>query len=66
MFNALNFLWLFEKRMQFNELLTKSKRVSYLILTSQYLIIKKYHKDGFNECYPLEMLDTLMGELDPG
>ena len=26
--------------------------------------MKKYHKFGFNECYPLEMLDTLIGELE--
>ena len=27
--------------------------------------MKKFHKhSGFNECYPLEMLDKLMEELD--
>jgi hypothetical protein len=28
--------------------------------------MKKYHKDGFNECYPLEMLDKLLEELESG
>ena len=28
--------------------------------------MKDFHKDGFNECYPLEMLDTLLEELDSG
>tara|TARA_B110000240_G_C13108479_1_gene287324 strand:- start:15 stop:539 length:525 start_codon:yes stop_codon:yes gene_type:complete len=26
--------------------------------------MRKFHKDGFNECYPMKMLDTLMEELD--
>jgi hypothetical protein len=26
--------------------------------------MKEFHKDGFNECYPLEMLDTLLEELE--
>jgi hypothetical protein len=28
--------------------------------------MKEFHKDGFNECYPLEMLDTLLEELESG
>jgi hypothetical protein len=26
--------------------------------------MKEFHKDGYNECYPLEMLDTLLEELE--
>ena len=28
--------------------------------------MKEFHKRGFNECYPLEMLDTLLEELESG
>ena len=26
--------------------------------------MKEFHQNGFNECYPLEMLDTLMKDLE--